>query len=410
MGTKWEKTKFPGVRSRKHPTRKHGLQFDRYYTIYYQLNGKRKEEGVGWSSRGWSPGEVFSLLNELKTNHKTGKDPQTLAEKGKLKREAEKKEQQKRARLEKESITFGEFFKETYWPVAKTSKNPDSCKAEKIYFNKWIDPVIGKMSFKDIRSLRIIKIRKKMLEAKKPKSRRTIEYVFAIVRQIWNMARQEGLINTESPTGEIKKLKFDNKRLRFLSHNEADALLEGLKIRSLQLHNISLLSLHCGLRASEVFNLTWGKVDFDRGIITVDGKGDKSRPAFMTAEIKAMLESLAKGNPDDLVFLDRKGKKINRISYSFTRAVDEIKLNEGITDDRQKVVFHSLRHTFASWHVENGTDLYTVQKLLGHSTSAMTERYSHLSPDTLKSAVKALEKKIKRSKRKNDNVINISTA
>lgn len=405
----WYPTKFQGVRFRKHPTRKHGVKFDQYFVIRYQREGKRKEEGLGWSSEGRTAEKAALKLAELKNAYTTGEGPTRLIEKRKLKRETEKKKKREKARLEKENISFGEFFKDTYWPVAKTSKKPDSYKAEEIYFNKWIEPVLGKMTFKDIRPLHIIKVRKNMLEAKKPKSRRTIEYVFAIIRQIWNLARQDGLINTKSPTKEIKKLKFDNKRLRFLSHDEADVLLAELKGRSLQLHNISLLSLHCGLRASEVFNLAWGKVDIDRGIITVDGKGDKSRPAFMTEEIKAMFEGLKKGNPDDLVFMDRKGKRIKRISYSFTRAVDELGLNNGITDDRLKVVLHTMRHTFASWLVEDGTDLYTVQKLMGHSTLAQTERYSHLSPDYLQNAVKRFDQKIKESK-KTANIINISTA
>ena len=357
----------------------------------------------------WSAEKAALKLAEFKKAHTTGEGPTRLSEKRKQKHEIEKKEQAEKARLEKENITFEEFFKETYWPVAKSSKRPESYNAEKIYFNKWIAPVIGKMTFKDIRPMHIIKVRKNMLEAKKPKSRRTIEYVFAIIRQIWNLARQARLINTKSPTKEIKKLKFDNKRLRFLSHDEAGALLNELKNRSLQLHNISLLSLHCGLRASEVFNLAWGKVDLDRGIITVDGKGDKNRPAFMTEELKSMFEGLEKGNPNDLVFPDRNGKRIKRISYSFTRAVDAHGLNDGITDDRMKVVFHTMRHTFASWLVEDSTDLYTVQKLLGHSTLAMTERYAHLAENTLQAAVKSLDRKIAKSKPK-DNLINISTA
>ena len=61
-------------------------------------------------------------------------------------------------------------------------------------------------------------------------------------------------------------------------------------------------------------------------------------------------------------------------------------LNEGITDPRQKLVFHSLRHTYASWLVQGGEAVYTVQKLIGHSTLAMTERYSHLAPDHLRQA------------------------
>jgi site-specific recombinase XerD len=57
-----------------------------------------------------------------------------------------------------------------------------------------------------------------------------------------------------------------------------------------------------------------------------------------------------------------------------------------------KVCFHTCRHTFASWLVERGTDLFQVSKLLGHSTIALTERYSHLRPDTFQAAVKVLDK------------------
>jgi site-specific recombinase XerD len=50
-----------------------------------------------------------------------------------------------------------------------------------------------------------------------------------------------------------------------------------------------------------------------------------------------------------------------------------------------------LRHTFASWLVQNGVDLYTVKELMGHSTLAMTERYSHLRKENLTNAVKVFE-------------------
>ena len=51
-------------------------------------------------------------------------------------------------------------------------------------------------------------------------------------------------------------------------------------------------------------------------------------------------------------------------------------------------------HTFASWHVQNGTDLYTVKELLGHSTIQLTERYSHLRPDGLKKAARNFDEKV----------------
>ena len=72
-----------------------------------------------------------------------------------------------------------------------------------------------------------------------------------------------------------------------------------------------------------------------------------------------------------------------------------LKIENGIYDRRQKVYFHTLRHTFASWLVQSGESLYTVKELLGHSTMAMTERYSHLASKNLKNAVMKLEDSLK---------------
>ncbi len=84
----------------------------------------------------------------------------------------------------------------------------------------------------------------------------------------------------------------------------------------------------------------------------------------MTDEVKAMFEAKEKGKPNELVFKSRKGGKIKEISNAFDKVVKTLGFNEGITDRRNKVVFHSLRHTFASWLAINGTPIYTIQKLL----------------------------------------------
>jgi integrase len=117
----------------------------------------------------------------------------------------------------------------------------------------------------------------------------------------------------------------------------------------------------------------------------------------MTGTVREIFLSKSKATPTSLVFKDRKGGMIKEVSNAFGRAVKDLGFNDGIDDPRQRVYFHTLRHTFASWLVQSGENLYTVKELLGHSTMAMTERYSHLASKNLKDAVRKLEDSLKAS-------------
>ncbi|SPD75679.1 Integrase family protein [uncultured Desulfobacterium sp.] len=392
MAERWKKVR-PGIRYRLHPTRRHGMGLDKYWTLFYKLDGKTVSEALGWSSQGFNEKKAVAILSELQENRRRGTGPRTLMEKRQLEDDRRSAEQAEQKKQEIEGITFGQFFKETYLPTATLTKKPKTLSTEKGYFQKWLKPVIGNKPFKSIHPLDFERIKSDMLKV--GRAPRSLQYCMAIFRQVWNQARRNGLINRESPTKEVKLLKIDNKRMRFLTHDEADRLLDNLSGRSKQLHDMALLSLHTGLRAGEIFSLTWGNVDIEQRIIyIVDAKGG-SRTAHMTDRVKQMFKNMVAGQLDELVFKDRRhGGRIKQISSSFDRAIDALSLNSGVTDPRQKVLFHSLRHTFASWLVQQGTPLYTVQKLMGHSSISMTERYSHLAPDTLKSAIKSFEKNI----------------
>lgn len=393
MAVKWYKIS-PGIRYRKHPTRKHGVQYDKYYTIYYRLNGKQKEERVGWASSKWTLEKVQDLLNELKRNHRTGEGPQTLKERKELKEELKRQAKKKKARKKREEITFSQFFDSDYYPAAKDTKKSSSYLKEKQHVTKWIAPVIGDIPLKKISELNIERIKRNLIKAKR--APRTVQHVLGTVRQIWNAAKRDGLVTGDSPTKEpLKKVKFDNQRLRYLSESEAEALLNELKLKHQQLHYMTLLSLHCGLRAKEIFSLTWGDVSPKYNLITLrNTKSGKSRPAYPTEAVKDMLAGKTRGKRNELVFPDKKGKMYKEIPRDFSRIVKKLKFNDGVEDNLMKVVFHSCRHTFASWHVKAGTDLYLLQRLMGHSTIAVTERYSHVSDKTLKNAVSSFEKKV----------------
>ena len=86
---------------------------------------------------------------------------------------------------------------------------------------------------------------------------------------------------------------------------------------------------------------------------------------------------MTSGAPNELIFKSRVGGQIGKISKSFDLAVEKLGLNKDVDDAKQIFSFHCLRHTCASWLIEAGTDLYVVQKTLGHSTPTVTQRYSH---------------------------------
>jgi site-specific recombinase XerD len=405
MAAKKISTQFPGVRYREHKYRKQNRSFDRYFSIRYRINGKLIEEGIGWASNGWNATKASLELAALKKAHLTGEGPQTLGEKRRLEQEKRDFAAAERKRKAKEEMPFSLYFEENYLPEAKANKKYDTWRRENNLFEYWIKPAIGKMPFKDIRPLHLERIKKNMNDA--GKAPRSVQYALAVVRQIFNHAIKNEMFAGSNPATKVSKPKVDNNRTRFLTQNEADLLLSKLKTKIQQVHDIALLSLHCGLRASEIFDLTRGCVNLDRESIDImDSKG-KNRTIYMTKEVKDLLNRNIHGNPSDLIFKDRNGNKIKRISNSFYKTVKELGFNDGVEDRRLRTCFHSLRHTYASWLVQNGADLYTVKELLGHSTLAMTERYSHLAKDNLKNTVKIFEASLlkRTDKTKNQEVI-----
>ncbi len=406
MAVSWHKTSFLGVRYREHVKRKHGGRFDRCFSIRYKLNGKDKEEVVGWSSEGVTPETAFNALSEIRENIRKGVEPQSLASMNRINEERMMEDEVARQSREYARITFSEFWESEYLLTAEATKTPRTMQSEKGWYKNWICPVIGDVP--------LMKITTPMLEAlvskavKAGKSPATIRYIMTVISQVWNKAAERGIVQGDSPTRRVKTPKIDNRRMRFLNEEEARALLSALAVRSKDMHDIALVSLFCGLRAGEIHALTWGDLDFENGLIHVrDTKNKINRLAFMTKEVREMLEQRRSVQATtDLVFPGANGEQRQWVTDTFPRTVNDIGLNDTgefttdendkqtakkIIDARQRVVFHTLRHTFASWLVKNGTPLYTVAELMGHTNLEITRRYSHLAPDTLKKAAMTLE-------------------
>ena len=421
MKIQWKKTAQKGLRFYEHETRRHGKKRDRYYSIRFKVAGRDYTYGVGWLSDGIpeairkaEPGLGFEdyclkLLRQYKANVKSGTGPKSPKQKRAIAEAREAAERESRAQAEADNVTFGHYFEKTYFPTFQVGrKKSTTCKAKE-HFKNWLEPVIGNTPLKMLKPLKkpvqsnkknIVKmspldrIAKNILD--KGRSPRTLQYVMATFRQVWNMARRDGLVAGDTPTRNIKRPKIDNRRVRFLSHKEADTLLNALQAKDTTAHNMALLSLHTGLRVGEMMNLKWSHIDAERGLIRVmDAKGGFGRAVYMTKRVKAMFEGMTQGEPEELVFKSITGKPLKEMPRVYFEVVAALKFNEGITDPRQKVVAHTLRHTFASWHVTAGTDIYTLKELLGHSVIQMTERYSHLAPATLQNATQNIERAIK---------------
>lgn len=326
MSVKWIGTKYKGVRYYEHPTRKLGksnAMRDKYFSIRYQRNGIRVEEGIGWSSeldpndnKHWTAEKAALVLAELKEAGKGIKyGPARLKERRDIDDQRKKAEQEEQDRRHKEAITFGKYFTETYLPDTQERKKKRTAQREEGLYKKWLEDVIGGLPLKEIAPFHLQKIKKIM--ADKKQSPRSIVYALAVVRQVFNTARAYEIYEGKTPSLPKKEMpKVDNGRTRFLTKGEAAKLLAALAAKSTDVHDMTMLSLHAGLRFGEIASLTWQDVDLEHKIKIKDaltGKDEEkdcpilnirdakagSRVSYLTEQAAAMLRNRPKGEPSN---------------------------------------------------------------------------------------------------------------
>jgi integrase len=186
-----------------------------------------------------------------------------------------------------------------------------------------------------------------------------------------------------------------------LTAKEAKSLVSAAKkLPNRDLHDCIVLSLNTGLRLGELQRLEWPYVDMAYAMLTVRDEAHRKPGGKVPLNnaalgiFKERWKQQKKEVPTGLVFppiVD--GSMCTSLTHAFRALVDSIGLNDGIMpDDRvRRIVFHSLRHTFASWLACNGEDIYRIQRLMRHRTITMTMRYAHLIPDATRSAVHNLK-------------------
>jgi len=402
-------------RTERHATREPGVyerkaervvgQPDICFDISYKKDGKKVWEKVGWKSHGYSAKLAAQVRAERIRASQHGEElPKDKVKAPTFEVVAEKYLKWADGRNKKRDKT----------KAGKEAVTADRSRYKHHLKDRFDDKRLDQISPFDLERL-------KSDMAKAEIAPKTIAHCLGLVRAMYNRAADWDLYQGPNPVKKVKMPVVQNARDRFLSFEEAEILLKELRhnirfkkeykeVEDPQLHDMALLSLHTGARASEIFNLKRQDVDFNNGLITLrDTKNSETRYAPMTEAVREMLkrrmpdDPKAPADPNALIFTDENGQKIKEVSNAFERAVDRLKFNEGVTDSRLRVVFHSLRHTFASWMAIQGTPLYTIAKLMGHKSISMSERYSHLSPDHKKQAVNGLEQAINGSKK----VVNI---
>jgi len=359
-------SKHKGVFYRESSVRRHKGTPDKCFDICYRdSRGTLIWEKIGWMSDGYTSAFADQVRAErIRTIRHGGELPK-----------------------KKQDPTLAEVWKR-YDEWLKTGKIlPNS---DRSYYKNHIEGTLSNKTLSQISPFDLEKLKIKLM--KQGFAQATVKHVLVLVRQIINKAISWGMWSGENPIKKVKLPTLNNRRERFLTKAEMGKVLKALQIISPLVHDIALLSLHTGMRAGEMFSLKWSHIDMENGLIHIaDPKNKRSRKAFMTSTIKDMFASYKIGKPEDFVFRSTRGKKINEVSHTFDRVVKDLKINEGIKDPRQKVVFHTLRHTFASWLAIQGTPILTIKELMGHQSLAMTERYSHLSPDHKKQAIEGIE-------------------
>ncbi len=224
---------------------------------------------------------------------------------------------------------------------------------------------------------------RKMKIANYPKNRQkgdseisyhSVNLEIAVLHHFFNYCIKKDFID-KNPCAGIKKLN-ELSRLKTLNDEDIKKLISGAT-NELTRDLITFL-IFTGCRKGEVLNLKWENVDLQNDVIAIKGTKTKyDRYIPISKPLKKLLGNIDKKS--EYVFADKAGKKLTDFKRSFHTACR----NAGLKDLR----IHDLRHVFASKMVMNGTSLYITGELLGHRTTQMTKRYSHLVPDTLKKAV-----------------------
>jgi integrase len=283
-------------------------------------------------------------------------------------------------RQKKRSVpTYGELAAE-HLSYARSLKSYSSTE---IALRVHILPRWGKVKLTDVTAQKVaVWLHEKDQEGLKPA---TVQRIMMTMGRTFELARRWKVAGAEiNPVRGIPRPRFDNKRSRYLSSEEAARLLDAAKQSpNTQLVHIVGLLLLTGARVSELLHAKWQDVDFGRrSWLIPTTKNGQSRHVPLSGAAMEIIERLPKFEDCPYLLPNPETKKpFVSIKHGWQTA----RRIAGLRD----VHLHDLRHSFASACVNSGASLLTVARALGHSDYKSALRYSHLADESLRAAVEA---------------------
>ena len=285
----------------------------------------------------------------------------------------------------KKSYIFKELFTDKYIKHLSTFKSKSYLYDLEQYAKHFL-PVFSNSDIKTIQnkdifayqSLRkneIMLLPKNIGKRESETTYRSVNIELSALRSFFNYCIYNDIID-KNPASGIKKLN-ELSRIKTLDDDDINKLISGATNKLTK--DLITFLIFSGCRKGEALNLKWDDVDLKTGVIAIKGTKTKyDRYIPISKPLKQLLSGIEK-NQDSLYVFNYKGGKIGNFKRSFHTACK----NAGFKD----MHIHDLRHVFASKMVMNGTSLFITGSLLGHRTTEMTKRYSHLVPETLRKAV-----------------------
>ncbi|RPJ38705.1 MAG: site-specific integrase, partial [Deltaproteobacteria bacterium] len=218
-----------------------------------------------------------------------------------------------------------------------------------------------------------------------------------VMKRIFNLAMRDDRVE-KNPCWKVTRLSEKNARDRVVSKEELDMLLEKLPRHAA---DIVAVGYHTGMRAGEIFNLTWDRVNMKEGFLVLtqqDTKTEEARHVYFNGSVREILGRLGKVRhiSHNHVF-SYEGKPLKSIKTALANALEET----GIKDFR----FHDLRHTWTTNARKAGVDRTVIMKPTGHKTLSMFTRYNSVDEDDAKQALKMMDRHFAKAKQQETTAI-----